>query len=137
MPGRSLEDGDFNTSCIGKDTWHRMTPRLITKTSTPPSYSNSITTPPRLDEWMYKNALAYHQMPPSPTPSTMSDYSPSASIYDYPSRAQSPWVQNDTPYFESAILVPSRTPSPDYPREMTTPELADTIIGIPTQLGIR
>jgi len=27
-------------------------------------------------------------------------------------------------------------PSPDYPREMMTPELANTIVGMPTQLRI-
>ncbi len=114
-----------------------MTPGSITRTSMPPNYSNNITIPPRLDERMYKNTPAHHRKSSSPTLPTMSDYSPSASIYDYPSRAQSPWVWNDTPHPKSAIYIPSRTPLPDYPREMTMPELTDTIIGMPTQLGIR
>src|SRR6266566_7497054 len=136
MPGGSLEDEAFNTSCIGKDTLHQMTPGSITRTSVPSNYSNDIMILPRLDEWMYKNTPVHHQKPLSPTPPTMSDYSPSTSIYDYPSRAQSPWVQHDTPHPENATYVPSRTPSLNYPREMTTPELADTIVGMPMQLGI-
>jgi len=67
----------------------------------------------------------------------MSDYSPSAFIYDHPSYAQSPWVRNDTPHPKNALYVPSRTPLPNYPREMTMPELANTIVGMPTQLRIR
>ncbi len=113
-----------------------MTPGSITRTSMPPNYSNNITTPPRLDKQMYKNTPVHHQKSPSPTPPTMSDYSPSTSIYDYPSHAQSPWVRIDTPLPKNALYVPSRTPSPDYPREMTMPELTDMIVGMPTQLRI-
>ena len=66
----------------------------------------------------------------------MSDYSTFATTYDYPSCAQLPWVRNDTPYPNQAIYVPSQTLSPRHLREMMTPELADTIIELPMQLGI-
>jgi hypothetical protein len=95
---------------------------LITRTSTPPNFSKSITPPPlRLDDQMFKKN---QEQPPkdSSTAShssllTMTDQSHTASIYDYPSKAVSPWNASDDNSQLPDLEYPT-TPSPLPPRKV-------------------
>ena len=116
-------DVNFNTSYTGKDILMLMTHGLMGKISTPRNYSkNSIPTPPRLDEQMFKRPTFVHKFPIASYPTnrlTNPDMSrKDTPDFDYPSCAQSPYApQSPQPLYHSSIdladmFINSRPPTP-------------------------